>query len=104
MRYSEPEWWYQCVFDLLKITVEIEGTARDDQYIYLENIDLSQGGRAVKLQSPWDGRKITALYPFDFMGFVRAPCGNLAIAARGPYEYPQELIIIVRFFFVQMTI
>ena len=43
------------------------------------------------VRSPWDCRKITALYQCDFMGTARAPCGNLATAARGPYDYPRSL-------------
>ena len=45
------------------------------------NVYLSQGGRTVMMRSPWDCRKITALYPFDFMGIARAPCDNIAMGA-----------------------
>ena len=30
-------------------------------------------------------------YPYDSMGTARAPCGNLATAARKPYDYPKSL-------------
>ena len=48
--------------------------------------------------SPWDCHKITALHPCNFMGTVRAPCGNRAIAVWGPYDYSKEPIITIRFF------
>ena len=34
---------------------------------------------------------MTAQYPRDFTGTARAPCGNLAIAARGPYDFHKSL-------------
>ena len=56
-----------------------------------ENVDQSQGGRTVKVRSPWVCRKVTALYPCDFKGNARAPRGNLAITAPVPYDYPKSL-------------
>ena len=68
-----------------------------------ENVDPSQGGRTVMVRSPWDCRKITVLYPCDYMGTAWAPCGNLAIAARGrtiiSRAYNHRTI-----FFAEMTI
>ena len=34
---------------------------------------------------------MTAQYPCDFIGTAQALCGNLAIAVRGPYDYPKSL-------------
>ena len=49
-------------------------------FTHLENVDPLQCDRTVMVRSPWDCRKITALYPCDFMGTARAPCGNRSIA------------------------
>ena len=64
-----------------------------------ENVDPLQGGRTVMVRSPWDCRNITASYPCDFMGIAWAQCGNLVIAARGPYDYHKSLQSSYDFFF-----
>ena len=91
-----PEWWYQCqlFFFFFHSTVEINGTAGEDQYTQLENVDPSQGGRTVMVRSPGDCHKMTALYPCT----GRVPCGNIATAARGPYDYPKSLQSSYEFF------
>ena len=63
-----------------------------------ETVDPSQGGRTVMAQSSRGCRKITALYPCSFISTARAPCDNLAIAERGPYDYPKSLQSSYEFF------
>ena len=69
-----------------------------------ENVDQSQGGRTVMVQSPCDCRKITALYPCNFMGTARAPCDNHAIAGRGPNGHPKNLQSSYNFSLAEMAI
>ena len=43
------------------------------------------------MRSPLDCRTMTAEYPCHFTGTARVPCGNLAIAVRGPYDHRKSL-------------
>ena len=43
------------------------------------------------MRSPCDCRTMTAQYPCHFTSTARAPCGDLAIAVRGPYDHRKSL-------------
>ena len=43
------------------------------------------------MRSLCDCRTMTAQYPCHFTGTARAPCGDLAIAVRGPYDHRKRL-------------
>ena len=78
---------------LLELSVEMtpETKGGKGKRCKKENIDPSQGGRTLMMRSPCIYRMKTALYPCDFMDTARAPYGNFAIDARGPYDYPKSL-------------
>ena len=67
-----------------------------------DNVDPSQGGHTVMERSPWDYRKITALYPYGHCtGTVRQPCDSYAGAVRLSQELAYNHHTSV---FAQMTI
>ena len=49
-------------------------------------ITTLQGQRTIIVPSPWGYRRMTVLYPYDFMGPARALCRNLAGSLRLSHE------------------
>ena len=55
------------------------------------NNDTSQGGRTIIVRSPCECRTMTVQYPCHFTCTAWAPCGDLGIAVRGPYDHRKSL-------------